>query len=259
MIEPAININYLISVRVFNQKKYINMKQENNKSDRRQFLQLGTATALGLLAGVSDLLGNVKPVQAATLQTTPDGALQKLMEGNQRYVEHLMRRPHQSQARLQEVSQSQHPFVTILSCADSRVLPEMIFDRGIGDIFDVRVAGNIATPEVLGSIEYAVALLETPVLMVLGHERCGAVTAAVKSESLANSQIESFVKAIKPSVERIKEQSGDLVDNAVIANVQDQIEKLKISPILSDRLESGKLQIVGGRYDLDTGKVTIIT
>jgi carbonic anhydrase len=180
------------------------------------------------------------------------------MDGNQRFVKHLMRRPNQSQLRLQEVSQSQHPFVTILSCADSRVLPEMLFDRGIGDIFDVRVAGNIATPEVLGSIEYAVGLLNTPLLMVLGHERCGAVTAAVKNESLADSQVESFVKAIKPSVERIKAQPGDIVDNAVIANVQDQIEKLKISPILRDRLDSGKLQIVGGRYDLDTGKVTIV-
>jgi carbonic anhydrase len=94
--------------------------------------------------------------------------------------------------------------------------------------------------------------------MVLGHERCGAVTAAVKNESLADSQVESFVKAIKPSVARIKSQSGDLIDNAVIANVQDQITKLKISPILRDRVESGKLRIVGSRYDLDTGKVTIV-
>ncbi len=180
------------------------------------------------------------------------------MEGNQRFVKQLMRRPNQSQLRLQEVSQSQHPFATILSCADSRVLPEILFDRGIGDIFDVRVAGNIATLEVLGSIEYAVGLLKTPLLMVLGHERCGAVTAAVKNESLANSQIESFIKAIKPSVEKVKAQSGDIVDNAVIANVLDQIENLKISPILRDRLDSGKLQIVGGRYDLDTGKVTLV-
>jgi carbonic anhydrase len=234
------------------------MKQEYDLSDRRRFLQLGTISALGLLTGASNLLLNVKSVRADTVELTPDGALQKLMDGNQRFVKHLMRRPNQSQLRLQEVSQSQHPFVTILSCADSRVLPEMLFDRGIGDIFDVRVAGNIATPEVLGSIEYAVGLLGTPLLMVLGHERCGAVTAAVKNESLADSQVESFVKAIKPSVARIKSQSGDLIDNAVIANVQDQITKLKISPILRDRVESGKLRIVGSRYDLDTGKVTIV-
>jgi carbonic anhydrase len=234
------------------------MKLENNLSDRRWFLQLGTMTTLGWLAGAVDLLGNIQPVRADTLQLTPDEALQQLMEGNQRFVRHIMTRPNQSLVRLQEVSQSQHPFATILSCADSRVLPEMLFDRGIGDIFDVRVAGNIATPEVLGSIEYAVGLLNTPLLMVLGHERCGAVTAAVKNESLADSQVESFVKAIKPSVERIKSQSGDLIDNAVVANVQDQITKLKLSPILRERSESGTLQIVGGRYDLDTGKVTIV-
>jgi carbonic anhydrase len=233
------------------------MKLENNSNNRRWFLQLGTLTTLGWLAGASDLL-RIQPVIADTLQLTPDEALKQLMEGNDRFVKHRMKRPNQSTIRLQEVSQSQHPFVTILSCADSRVLPEMLFDRGIGDIFDVRVAGNIATPEVLGSIEYAVGLLNTPLLMVLGHERCGAVTAAVNNESLANSQVKSFVRAIKPSVARIKSQPGDLIDNAVIANVRDQITKLKKSPILQERSETGKLQVVGGRYDLDTGKVTIV-
>jgi carbonic anhydrase len=240
------------------------MKEENNFLERRQFLQLGTMSALGLIVTVADLAWGVQSVAAAQLTTkteenmNPDGALDKLMAGNERFVQHLPGHPHQSQKRLQEVAQAQHPFATILSCADSRVPAEILFDQGIGDIFDVRVAGNIATPEVVGSIEYAVALLETPLLMVLGHERCGAVTAAVKNESVADSQIDTFVKAIKPSVEKVKDQSGDLVDNAVIANVQDQIENLKRSPLLKKRLESGKLKIVGGRYDLDTGKVTII-
>jgi carbonic anhydrase len=134
---------------------------------------------------------------------------------------------------------------------------EIIFDQGIGDIFDVRIAGNISTPESLGSIEYAVALLDTPVLMVLGHERCGAVTAAVQNESLPG-EIGSFVKAILPAVERVKGKAGDTVDNAVTANVQYQIEQLKRSPLLTERLQSGKLKIVGGRYDLDTGTVTMI-
>jgi carbonic anhydrase len=136
---------------------------------------------------------------------------------------------------------------------------EIIFDRGIGDIFDVRVAGNIVTPEVLGSIEYAVVLLETPVLMVLGHERCGAVTAAVKEESLPNSQIDTFVKAIKPALEKVKDKPGDIVNNAVIANVEYQIEKLERSPLLSERIHSDKLKIVGGRYDLDTGEIQLLT
>jgi carbonic anhydrase len=135
---------------------------------------------------------------------------------------------------------------------------EIVFDQGIGDIFDVRIAGNIAIPEAIGSIEYAVALLGTPLLMVLGHERCGAVTAAVQQQVLLG-EISTFVKAIKPAVEKVKSQPGDAVENAVVANVQYQIERLQRSQLLTERLQSGKLKIVGGRYDLDTGRVTLIT
>jgi carbonic anhydrase len=131
-----------------------------------------------------------------------------------------------------------------------------VFDRGIGDIFDVRIAGNIATPEAIGSIEYA-ALLGTPLLMVLGHERCGAVTAAVQNKPLPG-EIGTFVEAILPAVERVKDRPGDLVDNAVDANVSYQIELLMRSKLLSERMKSGKLKIVGGRYDLDTGVVKIL-
>lgn len=189
---------------------------------------------------------------------SPDAALKRLMDGNQRFVQQKSRHPDQSQARMKEVAQAQHPFATLLTCADSRVSPEILFDEGIGDLFDIRVAGNIVIPEVLGSIEYAVAILGTPVLMVLGHERCGAVTAAVQGERLPG-HIGSFVEAIKPAIARTKGESGDPVDNAVIANVQYQIEKLKRnSTILSGRSLEGKLKIVGGRYDLDTGEVTLI-
>ncbi|KAB8317024.1 carbonic anhydrase [Tolypothrix campylonemoides VB511288] len=232
--------------------------------ERRGFLKLGVTGAFGLVVSASDLLSPVEQVKADELppaapqSLSPDAALQKLMEGNQRFAQHQPQYPDQSQARLQEVAQAQHPFVTILSCADSRVPAEIVFDQGIGDIFDVRIAGNIAIPEAIGSIEYAVVLLGTPVLMVLGHERCGAVTAAVQNEALLG-EIGSFVKAIKPAVERVKEQAGDAVENAVVANVQYQIERLKRSALLSERLQSGKLKIVGGRYDLDTGRVTIIT
>jgi carbonic anhydrase len=228
--------------------------------ERRTFLKVGFAS---VLAVASDWLASSSSANAATLTsgnasaTSPDDALQKLLDGNQRFTQHHPQYPHQSQTRLQEVAQAQHPFATILSCADSRVAAEIIFDQGIGDLFDVRVAGNIATPEVLGSIEYAVALLGTPVLMVLGHERCGAVTAAVQNEALPGD-IGSFVKAILPAVDRVKGQPGDAVDNAVTANVQYQIEQLKRSPLLQERLQSGQLKVVGGRYDLDTGRVSII-
>ncbi|NMG08983.1 carbonic anhydrase [Brasilonema sp. UFV-L1] len=236
------------------------MNQRKRFMERRDFLKLGATGAFGLMVTASDLLCQISPVQAAELPQalTPEGALQKLMEGNQRFVQHQPRHPDQSQMRLHEVAQAQYPFVTILSCADSRVPAEIVFDQGIGDIFDVRIAGNIATPEAVGSIEYAVVLLGTPLLMVLGHERCGAVTAAVQNQALLG-EIGSFVKAIKPAIKRVKDQSGDAVENAVIANVYYQIEQLKRSTLLTERLESGKLKLVGGRYDLDTGKVSIIT
>jgi carbonic anhydrase len=228
---------------------------------RRHFLQSGALGTVGLLAGSLSLhqqsaqAAGSSPAGASTLD--PDAALQKLMQGNQRFMQHHPEYPDQSETRLHEVSQAQHPFATVLTCADSRVPVELVFDQGIGDIFDVRLAGNIATPEAIGSIEYAVTLLGTPVLMVLGHERCGAVTAAVQNETLPG-EIGSFVKAILPAVERVKNQAGDTVDNAVVANVQYQIEVLKRSSLLSERLASGQLKIVGGRYDLDTGEVAII-
>ncbi len=241
------------------------MNPNKTSLERRDFLKLGAMSTFGLVVTAGDLLWRVEQVRAAespakaSRPLSPDAALQKLMEGNRRFVKNLPQHPQQTKARLQEVGQAQHPFATILSCADSRVPAEIIFDRGIGDIFDVRVAGNIVTPEVLGSIEYAVVLLETPVLMVLGHERCGAVTAAVEEESLPNSQIDTFVKAIKPALEKVKDKSGDDVDNAVIANVEYQIEKLKQSPLLTERMQSGKLKIVGGSYDLDTGEIQLLT
>lgn len=234
---------------------------EHRSFERRSFLKWGAgAIGLGITA---DLLWHPNPAEAATLPSTdplvdPDAALRELLAGNKRFTEHRLRHPHQSQRRLEEVAQAQHPFATILSCADSRVAAEIIFDQGIGDLFDVRIAGNIATPEVTGSLEYAVALLGTPVLMVLGHERCGAVTAVVKQEALPG-EIGSFAKAIVPAFDRVKDQPGDAVNNTVNANIQYQIEQLQKSSLLTERVQSGRLKIIGGRYDLDTGEVVILT
>lgn len=235
------------------------MNQKKQIMARRDFLKLGVTVPLGAMVIANELLGQVQPVQAAESpqSLTPDAALQKLIAGNQRFVQHQAQYPDQTAERLQEVAQAQHPFATILTCADSRVPVELVFDQGVGDIFDVRIAGNIATPEARGSIEYAATLLGTPLLMVLGHERCGAVTAAVQNEELLGD-ISTFVKAIKPAVERVKNQPGDAVENAVIANVQYQIEQLQRSQLLTERVNSGQLKIVGGRYDLDTGRVTLI-
>lgn len=237
------------------------MSRRNGFIGRRDLLKLGSIATFGL-AATSSLLWQVEQAEAAALPSiesplSPAAALQKLKEGNQRFVQHQPQYPDQSAKRLQEVAQAQHPFATILSCADSRVPAELVFDQGIGDLFDVRIAGNIATPEAIGSIEYAVALVGTPLLMVLGHERCGAVTAAVKNEPLPGA-ISTFVEPILPAVKRVKDQPGDAVDNAVVANVRYQIEQLQRSTLLTERVQSGKLKIVGGRYDLDTGKVTMI-
>lgn len=233
------------------------MNQDHRFMDRRSFLNVTGAGGLALFAAT--VTGSrIQPAMAATLTTTPDAALSRLLAGNQRFIEQKSLHPDQSPARLKEVAQGQHPYATILSCADSRVPPEILFDEGIGDIFDIRVAGNIITPEVLGSIEYAVALLNCPLVMVLGHERCGAVTAAVEGEALPG-QIGSFVKAITPAIPSNNKESPNPVDNAVIANVQYQLEKLKQdSTIVSQRLQENALKVVGARYDLDTGTVTLI-
>jgi len=233
------------------------------RNNRRDFLRLGSISAVGLAATASNLLLLAQQTQADELSAiapsalSPQAALEKLLAGNQRFVQHEPQHPDESAKRLREVAQAQHPFVTILSCADSRVPAELVFDQGIGDIFDVRIAGNIATPEAIGSIEYAVALLGTPLVLVLGHERCGAVTAAVQNEALPGD-ISTLVNAILPAVKRVKDQPGDAVNNAVIANVNYQREKLQRSRLLAERVQSGKLKILGGRYDLDTGKVKII-
>lgn len=224
--------------------------------NRRTFLKIGVGVcSLVAFDGVK-----ISDAQATVLPATlsPDEALQKLMEGNQRFAQNQPLHPDQSPDQLKSVAQSQHPFATILSCADSRVPAELVFDQGIGDIFDVRIAGNIATPEAVGSLEYAIVLLNSPLLMVLGHERCGAVTAAVKGEALPGD-ISTFVQAILPVVDQAKSQSGDAVDNAVAANVRYQIEQLRRSSLIAERLQSGKLKLVGGRYDLDSGRVTLLT
>lgn len=228
---------------------------------RRYLLKL---VGLGCVGG---LLGYAQSVEAAELElsatqenaesVSPDAALTRLLDGNKRFMQFHPEYPNHSQARLQAVATAQRPFATLLSCADSRVPAEIILDRGIGDLFDVRIAGNVVTPEALGSIEYATAVLGSPLIMVLGHERCGAVTAAVKGELLPG-QIGTFVKAIKPAISHFKGNLDEAVENAVVANIQYQVNKLRRSDILNQLVLAGKLKIVGGRYDLDTGEVTII-
>ncbi|WP_337885248.1 carbonic anhydrase [Fischerella thermalis] len=225
---------------------------------RRNLLKLGAgAVGTGVLtAGVgSQLLSPPKAI--AENNISPDQALQELIEGNKRFAQRKRKNPHQSYTRLAEVAKAQKPFASILSCADSRVPSEIIFDQGFGDLFVCRVAGNIATTEEIGSLEFGSSVLGSKVIMVLGHERCGAVDATIKGAQVPG-QIGSLVAAIQPGVEQSKNQPGDKLENACKANVRAQIEKLKKSTVLSQLIQENKLKIVGGYYDLDTGKVTII-
>ena len=183
--------------------------------------------------------------------------LAQLKAGNARHVKGAYQRQHQSVERREELAKNgQSPSVIVLSCSDSRVPPEIVFDQGLGDLFVVRVAGNIVETAGLGSMEYAAEHFHSPVLVVLGHERCGAVDAAVKSPH-APGHIEELVKELQPAVKQGSAKAGDKVENSVIANIQLMAEKLRKSkPILAEMVEKGKLRVVGARYDLDSGIVT---
>jgi carbonic anhydrase len=188
----------------------------------------------------------------------PDQALKRLLDGNQRFVDEQMQHPHQTAARRAENAESQSPFAVIVSCSDSRVGPEVVFDAGIGDLFVVRTAGQVVTDAELASIEYAADHLGTSLIVVLGHERCGAVAAAVAGGD-APGHIGTLIAAIKPAVDETKEQPGDHAENAMRANIKHTVSQLTAdSPILSDPIKSGKLVVLGARYDLDTGKVDIL-
>ena len=188
-----------------------------------------------------------------------DQALKELIVGNRRYVASKQRHPNQTPRRRAELSNTQQPFAVILGCSDSRVPPEVIFDRGLGDLFSVRIAGHVMNDMVLGSIEYAANHLHTPLIMVLGHSKCGCVTAAIKGVN-GEGHIAGLTEAIKPALDEVKDQPGDPVNNAARANAKIVAEQLKCSkPVLSKLVNEGKLNIVPAFYDLDTGVVEILS
>lgn len=210
---------------------------------------------IGLLTvGLMLVMGPMRADQGES-KVSPDQAYKKLVEGNRRYAAGKTSGPNRQSRRRAEVAKGQHPFAIIVSCSDSRVPPELLFDRGLGDLFVTRLAGNIVDDPALGSIEYGVAVLGAKLILVLGHSKCGAVDAAVKGGTVPG-HIPSVVEAIQPAVEKVKGKPGKLLDNAIEENVRQIVERLKTSdPILAERVKSGKLKVVGGVYDLDTGKV----
>jgi len=188
-------------------------------------------------------------------QLTPAEALEALQRGNLRYRESHSVHPNQSMRRRIEVSSAQHPFAQILTCSDSRVSPEIIFDEGLGDLFVVRVAGNVVDEAIKGTLEYGAGHLGVPLIVVMGHSGCGAVAAAAHTEE-AHDHIVSLMDAIFPAVLEAREQPGDLVENSVRENVRRWVAHLRRSwPTLYRMHGNGEIAIVGAVYDLRTGTV----
>jgi carbonic anhydrase len=197
---------------------------------------------------------------AADLPMSADAALARMTAGNARFVAGTPTHPGQTKDRRSELAGRQHPFALVLSCADSRVPPELVFDQGLGDLFVVRSAGQVVDRAVLGSIQYAVAVLKTPLLVVLGHRKCGAVQAtmdAVANRSApSGTDIDALVAAIRPAVEAAEEDgSGDLLDRSVGKNVDRILEQLQAAEVLAPAVESKELVVVGAVYDLASGAV----
>jgi len=187
----------------------------------------------------------------------PSHALDRLKAGNHRYVNGEVSHHHQSSSRMRVIAAGQHPFAIILGCADSRVPPEIIFDQGLGDLFVIRVAGNILDDAILGSIEYAAEELGTTLVLVLGHERCGAVAATLRHAEIPG-HVSTLLRAIQPAVDRAREQPGDLLDNAVRANIQLVVQQLASAIPVADLVEAERLKIVGAFYNLDCGTVVMV-
>ena len=231
---------------------------------RRDFLRTGALATLapwtigGALAAAPPAPGSAPPQNAIT----PADALKRIMEGNARYAANTPNERDFSVGRAAR-AEGQYPIAAILSCADSRVSPELAFDQAPGDLFVVRVAGNVVNTDLLASIEYGLQFLGARLIVVLGHSSCGAVEAAikvVKDKAVLPGHLPELITALKPAVTIAQsEKSGDLLENATRENVKRQVARLKSSaPIVQKLYAEKNIDIVGGVYDIATGKVTLV-
>jgi carbonic anhydrase len=231
------------------------------ETSRRRFLQFAGGIAAGLALAPPAFAKDTKPPPKPQNQISPDAALERLMKGNKRYVEGKSRR-HDFKNEREALAGGQNPYASILSCADSRIAPEYAFDSGRGDLFVCRVAGNFANDDTVASLEYGIAVLNSPLILVLGHDSCGAVDATIKSlkdNTTLPGHLPSLVSALAPSVKATADQPGDKLANAIKQNVIDVTARLKsATPILSEAAAQGKIKIVGGIYRLATGKVELV-
>jgi carbonic anhydrase len=221
--------------------------------------QLACCVAVVSLFGTNQFVRAADPAHPEGPTVAPAEAISKLKEGNGRYAGGNLQHPGQTTERRAELAKSQHPFATIVGCADSRVPPEIVFDQGLGDLFVVRVAGNVIDDHGLGSIEYAVDHLGVRLIVVLGHQSCGAVQAAketIAAKGKAPAHIQSLVTAIRPAVEATVH---DDLEATVKANVKDVVRALRSSmPVLKPKVDSGDVRVIGAFYNLDTGGVTFL-
>ncbi len=234
---------------------------------------------VGMLIVILAVLTGCSPKKAAVEEPTihdsaakvewseavdPGDSKMKLISGNVRYVSGKLKAKDLSATKRKDLSENgQKPFAIVLTCSDSRVSPELILDQGLGDLFVIRTAGNVVDPIAIGSIEYAVEHLHTPLIMVLGHEQCGAVKAAIEAgEGKVEGNLGAIVEKIRPSVEKAKAAGAtgvDLPEKATEENVKAVVKELEEkSPIIRDALGQGTLQIIGAKYDLDEGRYSSI-
>jgi len=223
-------------------------------ASRRGFLQTAICGAAVAIAGRAG--AELTPPATGYGQTslTAESALRELMAGNERFAANqLTSVEHDLKILKDHTVEKQEPFAAVLSCADSRVPVELVFDQTIGHLFVRRVAGNLVTPEIIGSLEYGVAVLGVRALLVLGHTNCGAVKAAMKADAVPGQ-----ISSLYPHLRRAVEQSGGNMDGAIKANAQIQAELLRTSsPVIRDAVKAGQLRVEAGIYDLATGKVTL--
>jgi len=227
---------------------------------RRHVLKFAAAAAGLALAPRAEAAPPKAPPKPQNV-LSPDAALKRLMEGNVRYVEGVSRR-HDFKHEREALSGGQNPFAAVLSCADSRIAPEFCFDVARGDVFVCRVAGNFASDDIVASFEYAVSVLNTPLVMVLGHDACGAVDAtitSIKDGTMLPGHLPALVAALRPAVEAVQGKPGDMLANAIRQNVALNVDKLKAAaPILKAAADDKKIRVVGGVYKLKTGKVELV-
>ncbi len=238
-----------------------------SRTTRRNFIGAGSQPPEAWPPALFPMTGSSGPAFAEQAEVpfpkTPDEALKRLLAGNKRFVEGKPQNPRRDSVRRIVTAEGQKPFAIILTCADSRLSPEVIFDKGLGDLFVVRVAGNTATdPVLIGSMEYSVLTFGSVLLMVLGHSDCGAVKAAIdvvtKGETLPG-ELNAVVEPIVPAVQAVQSQPADqIVDAAIDENVKLTQQGLGQISTFADAVQSGKLEIVGYEYQLKTGKVEAI-